>query len=424
MRRPQIAILGRSRRRRQRRDPLHDDRLRPQLVTGSLSLAIEIDPPTSATAAAITELPSVDLSVEPIPSKELIATAQESVTVIFTAAPNAAAPSSANVVLTVPTTIAGRPDLTFQTPTVGGASAGVVSASLTVPQTALYSAGTLALIPSPPADQQSPPFSFPETVSPMLAETIPGDSFTINGTLVSAIGTAPAATFVARAFQDGVVVSNAPLTQSNGSIDSFRLLFPSAVTANGHPLTIQLMPQSSADPSFVSGPIAPQANTTALSIMLPAYSNLNQFNLNVRGSDDSAPVGALVHAQTVVGTSSVGATQFARDGLTDANGIVSLSLLPGTAQTALNYQITVDPAGQLPLRHPLRHPGRRDRRWQHGQRRLGADADDDHAGGAADTERHRQGLPGLSAVERDRHRHAGDVGTTAPAPRRPRAPPA
>ena len=312
-------------------------------LTGSLSLAMEIDPPNSATTAAITELPSVDLSVEPIPTKNLIATAGASVTASFSAAANAAAPSSANVVLTVPTTIPGRPDLTFQASTVGGASASVLSASLTVPQTAIYTSATLALIPSPPADQQSPPFSFPVTVSAMLGETIPSDGFTISGTLVSAVGTAPASTFVARALQDGIVVSNAPLTQLNGSIDSFRLLLPSAVATSGDPLTIQLMPQSSADPSFVSGPIAPQANTTALSIMLPAYSNLNQFNLNIKGSDDRAVVGALVHAQTVVGTSTVGATQFARDGLTDANGIVSLSLLPGTAQTALNYQITVVP---------------------------------------------------------------------------------
>jgi hypothetical protein len=311
-------------------------------VTGSLSLAMEIDPPNSATTAAITELPSVDLSLEPIPPKVLIAAAEAEVTATFTAAPNAAAPSSANVVLTVPTTIPGRPDLTFQAPTVGGASASMISASLTVPQTAIDSAGTLALIPLSPADQQSPPFSFPVTVSAMLGESIPGDDFTINGTLLSAVGTAPAATFVARAFQDGVVVSNAPLTQSNGSVDSFRLLLPAAVTANGDPLTIQLTPQSPADPWFVSGPVAAQASTTGLAIMLPAYSNLNLFNVNVKGSDGMPVSGALVHAQTVVGTSALGSTEFARDGLTD-NGIVGLSLLPGTAQTALNYQITVVP---------------------------------------------------------------------------------
>jgi hypothetical protein len=327
-------------------------------LTGSLSLAMEIDPPNSATTAAITELPSVDLSVEPIPPKLLMAVAGTSVTATFTAPSNAAAPSSANVVLTVPTTIPGRPDLTFQAPTVGGASVSVISGSLTVPLTAIDRPATLALIPAPPADQQSPPFSFPVTVGAMLGEEIPGDGFTISGTLVSAVGTAPAATFVARALQDGVVVSNAPLTQSNGPTDSFRLLLPAAVTANGNPLTIQLMPQGSApaDPWFVSGPIAPQANTTALSIMLPAYSNLNEFKINIKGSDDRAVAGALVHAQTVVGVSTVGSTQFARDGLTDANGTVNLSLLPGTAQTALKYQITVVPPTNSPSGIPCDIP--------------------------------------------------------------------
>lgn len=327
-------------------------------VTGSLSLAMEIGPPTNATTAAITELPSVDLSVEPIPSKQLIAAGQVQVTATFTAAANVAAPSNASVVLTVPTAIPGRPDLTFQAPTVVGASASVISAGLTVPRTVLDSAATLALIPLAPADQQSPPFSFPVTLTEMIGETIPGDDFTISGTLLSAVGTAPAATFVARAYQEGVLVSNAPLTQSNSSAASFTLLLPSAVTANGGPLTIQLTPQgpSPADPWFVSGPIAAQASTTALSVMLPAYSNLNKFNVNVKGSDDLPVSSALVHAQTVVGTSTLGSTQFARDGLTDSNGIVGLSLLPGTAQTALNYQITVLPPANSAFATPCDSP--------------------------------------------------------------------
>jgi hypothetical protein len=321
-------------------------------LTGNLSLAMEIDPPSSAATAAITELPSVDLSVEPIPSKELIVAAQKEVSATFTAAANVAAPSNASVVLTVPTAIPGRPDLTFQAPAAVGASASVISAALTVPQPALDHAATLALIPLAPADQQSPPFSFPVTLTEMLGASIPGDGFTISGTLLSAVGTAPTATFAARAYQNGVLVSNAPLTQSNGSAAAFRLLIPSAVTASAYPLTVVLMPQSPADPWFFSSGIAPQASTPALSIMLPAYSNLNQFSVNVKGSDDARVSGALVHAESVVASNSLGSTQFTRDGLTDTNGIVSLSLLPGTAQMALNYKITVVPPGNSPFATP------------------------------------------------------------------------
>lgn len=102
----------------------------------------------------------------------------------------------------------------------------MISASLTIPQTVLGEAATLALIPLPPADQQSPPYSFPVTLAAMLGASIPGDNFTISGTLLSAIGTPPAATFVARAFQDGALVSNAPIMQSTGSTDPFKLLLP------------------------------------------------------------------------------------------------------------------------------------------------------------------------------------------------------
>ena len=327
-------------------------------VSGSLSLAIEIDPPSSVPTAAITELPTVDLSVEPVPSQILTAAAEMEVTATFNAAASAAAPSSASVVLTVPSSIPGRPDLTFQAPTVGGASASVISASLTIPQTVLGEAATLALIPLPPADQQSPPYSFPVTLAAMLGASIPGDNFTISGTLLSAIGTPPAATFVARAFQDGALVSNAPIMQSTGSTDPFKLLLPSAVTANGDPLTIQLMPQGQtpADPTFVSNPIAPQPSMTSLSVMLPAYLKLNQFNVSVKGSDDMPVSGALVHAETVVGTSTLGTTEFARDGLTDTSGIVGLSLLPGSAQTAVNYQITVVPPANSVFAIPCDSP--------------------------------------------------------------------
>jgi hypothetical protein len=331
-------------------------------VTGSLSLAIEIDPPTNATTATVTELPTVSLSVEPIPAKELMADAQASVSVFFTATANAAAPSSGSVVLTVPTAIPGRPDLTFQAPTVGGASASVISASLTVPQTAVMAGqtATLALIPLPPADQQSPPYSFPVTLAPMLAQSLPSDNFTISGTLLSAYGTPPMATFVARAYQDGALVSNAPVMPGGitAATDPFKLLLPSAVTANGDPLTIQLTPQGQtpADPWFASNPIAPQANATALAVTLPAYSNLNQFNVIVKGDNGTAVSGALVHAQTVVGTSTLGSTEFARDGLADVNGTVVLSLLPGTAQAALNYQITVVPPANSAFAIPCDSP--------------------------------------------------------------------
>jgi hypothetical protein len=145
-------------------------------------------------------------------------------------------------------------------------------------------------------------------------------------------------------------VSNAPPTQTDGT---FRLVLPSAAVTAANPLTIQLTPQSQSDPWFVSKPVSfalSQATSSFGPIMLPAYSNLNQFNLAVRSADDGSVSlsGVAVSAQTTVGTSDLGTTQFARSGTTDMSGTASLSLLPGTATTALSYSISVTPPANSP----------------------------------------------------------------------------
>ena len=111
----------------------------------------------------------------------------------------------------------------------------------------------MALVPLPPADQVSPPHSFSVVLANDLSEDLPDDDFGVNGTLVAAVGKAPTSTFVARAFQGGTQVSNAPPTQTDGT---FRLVLPSAAVAAANPLTIQLTPQTQSDPWFVSKPVS------------------------------------------------------------------------------------------------------------------------------------------------------------------------
>ena len=65
-------------------------------------------------------------------------------------------------------------------------------------------------------------------------------------------------------------------------------MLPSAAVAAANPLTIQLTPQTQSDPWFVSKPVSfpmSQATSSFGPIMLPAYSNPNQFNLVVRSAD-------------------------------------------------------------------------------------------------------------------------------------------
>src|SRR5207244_2863044 len=113
------------------------------------------DPLSGQALAAIEEDPTVDLYDVGRPL-EVMAAQPTTVTVTFTAVAGASVPSAANIVLTVPSLIPGRPALTFQTPTAS-ASTTMSSATLTIPSDRLGSTATLALVPLPPADQVSPP---------------------------------------------------------------------------------------------------------------------------------------------------------------------------------------------------------------------------------------------------------------------------
>jgi hypothetical protein len=317
-------------------------------VASHLTWAIEIDP-VSNSPAALTELPSVDVGAEPL---SLTADAQAPVGVTFSAAATGSAPATANVVLDLSPQIGGRPDLTFEAAAAPDASGDITSGSLLVPAGTLGRMGTLQLIPLSPADQQSPPASFAVTVAPSLAEVLATSYLSISGTLLSAIGKPPLATFVARAFAGGTQISSAPLTDSNGA---FRLLLPP--TAAGSSIVVELTPQdqSGPDPWYTSSPLTPTMNRNLDPIMLPAYSDPNVFNLAVAGADNGAAVSnAFVRARAILASSAAGATDYERDGTTSAAtasgpaGTVTLSLLPGTATTALDYTLTVIPPASSP----------------------------------------------------------------------------
>jgi Carboxypeptidase regulatory-like domain len=318
----------------------------PALST-PLTWDVELAPPGSS-SATFTQLTDVDLATAPL---TLTASSPSSVAATFAVPTNATAPSSANVVLTVPSSIPGRPDPTFQAPVV---TATGLTATVTVPAPLIRAAATatMALIPLPPADQQSPPYSFSVTLASTVQVSLPTDNLSISGALTTAIAAAPKSTFVAQAFQNGAQVSNAPLTApSTGSTSGalFQLLLPSAVAANGAPLTIQLTPQSSlTDPWFVSAPIAPPFPAMLPTIMLPAYLTPSQFNVIVYGPEGMTnPVtGALVQAQALIGASTggtSGSADFARSALTDATGTASLSLLPPSAHSMIDYDVAVIP---------------------------------------------------------------------------------
>jgi hypothetical protein len=205
-------------------------------------------------------------------------------------------------------------------------------------------AATLQLIPLSPADQQTPPTSFAATIASTLAEMLPASYPSISGTVVAALPPLPI--FVARAFQSGTQVSNAPTTGADGT---FQLLLSPA--AAGGSLIVELTPQDQggSDPWYTSSAVS-WGTPSLPPITLPAYSKPNAFTLTVEGADDPTFTvsAALVRAQAILGSSAAGATDYLRAGTTGADGTVTLSLLPGTATKALDYDLTIIPPAGSP----------------------------------------------------------------------------
>jgi hypothetical protein len=91
--------------------------------------------------------------------------------------------------------------------------------------------------------------------------------------------------------------------------------------------------------------MALSATTDLGDLRLPASGDPNAFRFDVLSDSVSgAPVsGALVRARAGISGSPDGSADYSRSGLTDAQGSVNLSLLPGTADALRPYDITVIP---------------------------------------------------------------------------------
>jgi hypothetical protein len=269
---------------------------------------------------------------------------------MFNATTASATPSSAHVVLAVPSLIGGRPDLTYEMDLNANAM------GFAVPEGILARRGTVSLTPLSPANQQSPPFSFAiDTLAQNNTLTIPTDNVWLHGFVHDALDLVPSATFVARAYQQNRLVSNlAIITPRDGTNadGSFRLAIPAA--AMDGPVTVELSPQSAAsDPSFVSEPW-PLASLDMGTVNLPTYQTPQTFLATVEGDHGEAIDTAFVRAATELTPQAGGTTRFSQDGQTGAGtgtppGTLKLSLIPGTGKTARSYDVAVIPAPGTPF---------------------------------------------------------------------------
>ena len=203
------------------------------------------------------------------------------VTVTVNPDPTSHASAAGNLIVTSPALIPGRPDLRFETTRANAAN----GATVTVPSGLLGRPAEITILPLPPADVDYPPISYPvEHLGIENVMTLP-KTVAVQGQLVSVTG-APVMNelFVARAYQQGRPVSNAPLTDADGR---FRLYVPEP--AAGSPTTVQISPQdrTSGHPWFVSRPFVPATEPMALGnagkIVLPAYLRPDYFRIDFKG---------------------------------------------------------------------------------------------------------------------------------------------
>jgi Carboxypeptidase regulatory-like domain len=181
--------------------------------------------------------------------------------------------------------------------------------------------------------------------------SLPAETLTVRGRLVSAL-IEPQTGFLARAFRGSQLISNIADTQYAGV---FSLTIPTANLASDptHTITVELTPKDdkAADPRFTSHNITLGMNADLGDLHLPTFGDPNVFRFDVRGDGTAATSisGAVVRVRASIAGSPDGMAEYARAGLTDAQGIADLSLLPGTIETLRPYDITVIPPSDSPF---------------------------------------------------------------------------
>ncbi len=310
----------------------------PRASSFASPLAVEISPAVIGPQAALTE--QIGVGGSSSDWMRLITSASTAVTEAFT---RAKFPSTASVLLEVPSLIPGRPSLTFEA-TIVPDSTGV---AITVPAMLGGRPGTLDVIPLPPADQMSPPYQFAvsDALEPVFF-TLPTDNQTPHGTLLDALN-APKTAYTARAFLDGTLISNVAAMNADGT---FGLFIPAAITGE---LSVELAPAASTEPWFTFNPMALSApNQNLGTVTLPTYQVPQAdppVTFMVRGSGSGAPIGgAALRAITVLEpdastTTPPGITRFWQSTATGTNGNANLALIPGVNRTPRLYDVTVVP---------------------------------------------------------------------------------
>jgi hypothetical protein len=311
-----------------------------------VSWSVEISPRTDDPSVGLTELPVVAADPRAF---DLTAAPKTTVTGTLALDPAAAPLTAAQVVLELPSLIAGRPALQYETALVPAPSPAPATFSVAVPKPYLGGPSTLRILPTSPDDATHAPAAFSLPLAEALPLTLPSKVLTVRGRVLSAADT-PLGGFIARVFANGSLVSNVVDTTGTSDADRgvFTLLVPApADGAAGPSPTVELEPATgdAPVPHFWSKPFALTANRDFGDLHLPAYGQANGFKITAQGPGGSKePVAnAIVRAHTLLASDDTGTTDFQRDGVTDATGLTSLNLLPGSTIAKRLYEVAVVP---------------------------------------------------------------------------------
>jgi hypothetical protein len=290
--------------------------------------------PRSDSASAYTELPHVD-ATEPAEAFDLAADPKVTLMGTLSFDANATPFATAHVVLSAPSKIAGLADLQFETDL-----ASTPTFMLPIPKGVTGAMGTVRVLPGTPDSATHPPSTFTLPIVSPLALPISSQTLVVSGRLLSAVGD-PLVDLVARAFQNGNLVSNVVATTKDG----FALMVPADAQATS--LAVEVEPKDSGTPAphFWAKPFALTGNVDLGDVQLPAYGQAAGFKFPIQGNADGNPpvVGALVRARTLLADDAKGTTDYLQDGLTDMTGQASLDLLPGSTTALRPYDIAVVP---------------------------------------------------------------------------------
>jgi hypothetical protein len=307
--------------------------------------------PLDQSAAGFTELQGVTGAPDAFDL-----TAAPKVTVTGTLGPDGAnAPLQAGrVVVQVPALITGRPDFQLETVLVAPSASGAAPTfTLAVPMGLLDPGRTarIVILPSAPDDATHAPSTFTLPLAPQMQLPAPAPTFTVQGHLQSAFDM-PMGGFGARATTGGVLASNRAVTSATDG--GFTLLVvPPSGDGIASTVDVTLEPPASGQlpARFRASAVTVTGNVDLGAIHLPAVGLLESFDFAMLGAASGNPpvAGAVVRAHTVLADDPTGTTDFLREGVTGADGKVTLSLFPGSTVAKQPYDIAVVPPPGSPF---------------------------------------------------------------------------